>query len=1028
MTMTALTGVPLLLTLFASAGVRAEEPAAASAGPSGPSPSPAPSTNSAWISRAWQSDDGLPGNRVVGVAQTPDGFVRVATESGLARFDGVQFREAASAGVIAPSGSRILGFLADSRGRLWLGKLTSTAGGAVVCVEAGRTRLFTHDDGLIDSPVLGLMEDGEGAVWATSPDGVCRIQQGRIRSFAGKAGLTGSGPPHLAMDGRGRLWFAEQRRVGVYREGAFRTLLTLGESHTALSGAKSGGIWICVGTRVLKYTGDGEPQDLGVLAPNRPEVKPNIVCEDRRGWLWVGTGKTGLFLYNGSGFQLVDRPSHEILSLAEDRESNLWAGTDGGGLVRVKPRAFNLEVLSSDSPDGMRSVCQDAGGTLWAVTLSGRLAQKKGSLWRVLSAQDGWSGPPATCVTPAPEGGVWVGTESEGLHGWREGVERSITTSNGLAGSAVSVLLTTPSGDVWVGTVGMQAVQRLRAGQIQTFMLPQILGPFGSLAVDAAGQVWAATEGGVLARVDGTTLADETTNTLGVVHPISSLCATPDGSLWIGYRGRGVGRLKQGRFTRFDHEQGLLDDFINGVLADGRGRLWFAANRGLFCVAVQEFESLAEGRKRRVHPVVYGRDEGLPISHPVRHDWSGEWRSVDGRLWMSMASGVAAVAPDKLTENREPPAVVIERLTVDGRTVAAYEAGEQAEGPNSATPIELRQSGERLRLPPGVRQMELEYTGLSFVSPHNVAFKYRLEGLDSDWVEAGSRRVAYYSHLVPGDYRFKVMACNNDGVWNDAGASLAITVLPYFWQTGWFIGLAALTALGAAGGTARQMERRRLRRKLETLERQQVIERERVRIAKDIHDDLGASLTHIKLLGELVEGEDTVAGVFTHTRKMAETTRGMAEALDEIVWAVRPQNDTLESLVDYMGRAADEFFENTRVLCRQNLSRPVPACEVSAEVRHNLFLAFREALSNIGKHAQATEVSIDLAIDLPRLRIVIVDNGKGFDPALVRPGRNGLTNLSQRLADIGGHCAISSQPGTGTKVKMEITLQATQQP
>ena len=329
-----------------------------------------------------------------------------------------------------------------------------------------------------------------------------------------------------------------------------------------------------------------------------------------------------------------------------------------------------------------------------------------------------------------------------------------------------------------------------------------------------------------------------------------------------------------------------------------------------------------------------------------------------------------------------------------------------------------------LRLAPGPRQVELDYTGLSFVSPRNVAFKYRLAGLERDWVEAGGRRAAYYSRLPPGDYRFEVLACNNDGVWSPEAASLAITVLPHFWQTWWFIVLAVLTALGAVGGTVRQVERRRAQRKLEALERQHAIERERVRIAKDIHDDLGASLTHIKLLGELVEGEGTVAGVFTHTRKMAETTRGMAEALDEIVWAVRPQNDTLESLVDYLGRAADEFFENTRVRCRQNLSRPVPACEVTSEVRHNLYLAFREALSNVGKHAEATEVSIDLAIELPRLRIVIVDNGKGFDPAAVRPGRNGMANLSHRLAEIGGHCAISSQPGAGTKVEMEITLKS----
>lgn len=460
--------------------------------------------------------------------------------------------------------------------------------------------------------------------------------------------------------------------MGVYREGTFCTLLTLSEPHTTLSGAKSGGIWIGVGTRVLKYTGEGEPQDLGELAANRPEVKPTVFCEGRRGGLWVGTGKTGLFHYNGSDFDEVDRPSHEILSLAEDREGNLWVGTQGGGLVRVRPRAFELEVLSSGpSSDGMQSVCQDASGTLWAVTLSGRLARKEGPPWRVLSAADGWSGPAATCVTAAPEGGVWVGTEHGGLYCWREGVERLVTSANGLAGNTVTALLTTPSGDVWIGTAVSNAVQRLRAGQFQTFMLPQILGPYGSLAVDAAGRVWAATEGGVLVRVANEALVDETTNTLGAVHPIGSLCATPDGSLWIGYRGRGVGRLKQGHFTRFDQEQGLLDDFINYVLADGRGWLWLAANRGLFCVAEQEFESVAEGRQGRVHSVVYGRDEGLPALQPTTRYWPDALRSADGRLWMSMASGLAVVDPDQLTENRERPPVVIERVMVDGRTAAA---------------------------------------------------------------------------------------------------------------------------------------------------------------------------------------------------------------------------------------------------------------------------------------------------------------------------------------------------------------------
>ncbi len=1015
-------GIILLMTALTSAGACAAESASASADSTGPSPSTAPSTDSGWVSRTWQTDDGLPGNVVVGVAQTADGFLWVATENGLARFDGLRFQEAAS-GAPAPPGSKTVTLLADSRGRLWLGEETSTLGGAVVCLEAGRTRVFPQDDGSSDRPVDGMVEDGEGAVWTTSNGLVRRIHEGRVRSLTDKEGLVGSGRVRLARDGRGHLWFAKEFQVGVYREGMFRTLLTLSQPHWVLSGAKSGGVWIGEGTRVLKYTGEGEPQNLGELAVSRPEVVPTVIFEDRRGRLWVGTEKAGLFLYNGSGFDEVARPSHGILQLADDREGNLWAGTRGGGLVRVRPRAYELEVLGSGhSSEGMRSVCQDADGTLWAVTLSGRLARKEGPSWRFLSAEDGWFAPEATCVTAAPEGGIWVGTFN-GMHGWRAGEERLITQADGLASGVVNALLTTPSGDVWIGTVSPNAVQRLRAGRFQTFTLPQILGPYSSLAVDAAGRVWAATQGGVLARVDHETLVDETPMTLGVTHPIGSLCATPDGSLWIGYCGRGVGRLMQGRFTRFDRQQGLPDDFVNYVLEDGHGRLWFAANRGLFSVAEKEFESVAEGRQERMHPAVYGREEGSPALQGSTFYWPAVLRSADGRLWMPAGSGLVVVDTDPLMANREPPPVVIERVVVDGRTVAAYDAGEGTEGTNSIAPLELHQPGACLRLPPGAGQIDLEYTGLSFMASRNVAFKYRLDGLDQTWVEAGSRRVAYYSHLPPGGYRFKVMACSNDGVWNEEGKTLAITVLPYFWQTAWFLWLSLAGFAAGVGGVTWFVARQRDRRRIERMERLHALERERSRIARDIHDDLGSNLTRIAWLSELARADKTLPDkVEIHSRKIGGYARQMVTSLDEIVWAVNPCNDTLQNLAQYLTHMAHESLGPTSVSCRLEIPSNLPVAVLPAEIRHDLFLAAKEALHNILKHAAASEARIRLALADGVLTLAIEDDGRGFDPAAPSSGRHGLRNLRQRIENLGGRFQCESAAGCGTRLTFTLKL------
>ena len=1011
-------------------------------------------TNSPWYSRAWQSDEGLPGNTVVGVAQTPDGFLWVATQNGLACFDGVRFKELAIGNPVSGLSTLNRKLLADRRGRLWLGQITVNVGGggggAVLCVEEGRVRAFTPEDGLPDEPVLEMAEDGDGAVWAASRGFVSCIGAGRVRSYSSEEGLPGGGVCHLASDGRGQLWFAQTNIAGVFRDGRFRALLTLNEPPGALRGVSSGGVWIAEGRRLLKYTGAGEPEDLGELAANRPEAKPTVLYEDRKGKLWCGTAKDGLFLRDGAGFDSVGILHHEILSLTEDFEGSLWAGTRGGGLNRLRPRAFELQELGSGpAPEAVVSVCQDTTGAIWAVTRGGMLAREDSKRWRFLSADDGWFARAASCVTAAPEGGVWVGTRESGLHLWCQGAVRNLTKRDGMASDFVQALLTAPNGDVWIGTVTSNALQRLRGGAFQTFLLPQRFGPFGTLALDATGRLWAATVGGLLLRVSDETLVDETTRTLGAAHPITSLCATPDGSLWIGYAGRGVGRLKRDRFTLFGKEQGFLDDYIIHIVADGRGRIWFAGNRGFSCVEEKEFEAVVAGRQSQVRSVVYGRDEGLPALQGSQGFWPGAWRSTDGRLWMPTLTGLIALDPRLLTENREPPPVVMERVVVDGRTVAAYESAPRTGLGSGSAPLALRQREARLRLPPGPRQVELEYTGLSFVAPRNVAFKYRLENWDRDWVEAGSRRVAYYGHMPPGDYRFQVLACNNDGIWNEAGVSLALTVLPHFWQTWWFIALALLMALGASGGTAHLLARRKMQRELDRLERARALERERTRIARDIHDELGTSLTRILMLSQ----PDDVDGTPTSAEmpRIHETARELTRAMDEVVWAVNPRQDTLEGLVSYVSLFAQEFLATASLSCRLDFPDRLPPLPLSAEVRHNVFLAVKEAIHNAARHAHAREIRLALRIGAHEFTLEITDDGIGFETGVAEPtltnqpaplkcqplhhsssilhnshprSGHGLRNMRERLSALGGRCEISSLPLRGTTVSLVVPLPA----
>ncbi|MCX6924377.1 MAG: triple tyrosine motif-containing protein [Verrucomicrobia bacterium] len=318
------------------------------------------------------------------------------------------------------------------------------------------------------------------------------------------------------------------------------------------------------------------------------------------------------------------------------------------------------------------------------------------------------------------------------------------------------------------------------------------------------------------------------------------------------------------------------------------------------------------------------------------------------------------------------------------------------------------------------------------MAPERVRFRCQLEGIDSDWQEAGIRRVASYSHLPPGSYTFRVRACNNTGLWSDADAQFAFTVRSHFWETTWFrLGLGTMCAAGVAGGVF-WAARRRLHRKLERMRAQQAVQQERLRIAHDIHDDVGASLTRISLLSQAaLEDTDTGGDPKANLGRIYQTTRSLTGTLDEIVWAINPSHDTLESLATFFAEWAREFIEPAGLGLRLEIPLQLPRWAVTAQVRHTLFLAFKEALNNAMKHAQASEVAVALQVRARGIVLSIRDNGCGFDvPAITSSGpdsesgagQEGLASMEHRLAQAGGVCTIESAPGQGTRVSLVIDL------
>jgi signal transduction histidine kinase len=418
-----------------------------------------------------------------------------------------------------------------------------------------------------------------------------------------------------------------------------------------------------------------------------------------------------------------------------------------------------------------------------------------------------------------------------------------------------------------------------------------------------------------------------------------------------------------------------------------------------------------------VRSIHFGEGEGLPSLQATFGVAPGALRSRDGRIWIPMRRALAVIHPDRLRQGADAPPVVLHRVAVDDRPVAFYGG---VVPPRGALPDPTR-SETVLQLPPGHRRVLFEYSALSFTAPENVPLRYRLDGFDDDWREGKPGRSAEYSRLTAGQYEFRVVACSSEGDWSEQGASLVFTVLPFFWQTWWFRSLVLALFTLSVVAIVRYVSFRRLRRQMRQLEQQAALHKERARIAKDIHDDLGASLTQIAYLGELAR-QDRGAPEKADERidTISATARQVIKSLDEIVWAVNPRNDTLAHLIDYAGQFAVDYLRVAGVRCRLDLPAHVPAREVSTDVRHNLFLLVKEAIHNVVKHAHASEVWLRVGATETHLNISVEDNGCGFEQPPEAPGADGLRNMRQRIADIGGSCQIESRTGAGTRVIVKL--------
>ncbi len=953
-----------------------------------------------YVHRIWQSQQGLPQGGILQIFQTRPGYLWLATQTGLVRFDGVRFQLAEDILPGAPANLWVRAAYEDNQVRLWLG---SNESGVFRLDEKGATQ-YTTAQGLPSNAIQCLTAGRDGTVWVCTDAGLARMDisgnEPKIEVLQEQFGLkietteSNDNVRAACEDSGGRLWiggdgprlvvgeggkFSSRTLKGISAAGSVRALLCDGD--TVWAGTIDGLIRIRSGEQRLFRTKDGLADDF-VFS----------LAQGGAGAIWVGTrnGFTRIRNAKIESFHPQDGLSQSTaMSVFEDREGTLWVGTKRGLNQFVDGRGVPYTVSEGLPSNEAGPVLEDREGVVWAGTLDRGLAKFDGEKFQSLTVRDGLASNAILSLAEDRDGSLWVGTR-DGLNQLRAGrVVQTYTVRNGLPGDLIRTLYQDHEGVLWVGTQhGLAALRGGRFEAVSSAPVEDVI----ALSEDRQGNLVMAAERGVYQRVGGA--FREITFNGASIRRVNTLYRDRDGLLWMGLNGAGLRLLKGGDITSYLTRDGLYDGEIYGIVRDDQDRIWLACSRGIFSVPRDELLQFAAGQIKKLTSAPYSPMDAQRVIEGQSGISPVLSRTRDGRLWFATIRGLLVLDPNHWQRENTPPLVVIENPIVNGRSEKPDRIGD---------------------LPPGQKNIEFNYAGLAYYLPTRLRFRYMLEGYDRNWIEAGTRREAFYTNLPPGRFRFRVTACNADNVCTEEGSIVAFSLAPHFYQRIWFWPLIALAVAGL-GWLAYQLRIRRLR------ERYDLILAERIRIARELHDTLIQGFSGITMALQALAGrlrssqdremlEDIIRDAATCLR---ETRQSMA--------GLRAGHDAESGLTAAISSAAREITDTKDVRLKLKLDKGVP--KLPAEVEYNLLRIASEAVSNSVKHsgARTIEVSLESAPETIRLQVRDDGSGLGTDGAMLRPGHYGIIGMKERATQIGADLKLWGEPGHGTTVLVILPM------
>jgi signal transduction histidine kinase/ligand-binding sensor domain-containing protein len=970
---------------------------------------------------SWTAKEGVPGP-VRAIAQTPDGYLWLGTEAGLYRFDGLHFVAWEPGFGEQILGSAVWSLCTSNDGSLWIG----FSSGGISQLRNGHLKNYSHADGVPDGGILSIVEDGNGSIWAGGQYGLIKFESGSWHQVGQELGYPAPGAQVLFVDHSKTLWVATDGLDFGLGKGPVRRNTILSLAHNAksflptresvgqvwtMAEAPDGDMWIADSTgHTVRPIIRRRRWEAGI----KVGAEPLCVLFDKDRNLWIGSDQRGLRrvvdVRQAEGAvldQLWAREglsSDRVYSALEDREGNLWFGT-AVGLDRFRENKVtpysNGEGLI---PDQKLAMASTPDGSVWVVSYTGNTVQRLRQGRITTSLLPPYSRSDTTRILSLSAGGssgVLVGGSFRLAKG-SEGKFSFIEVPDIEKGAMVHAIARDARGDLWITVWGGNrggGVLRLRDGNWTDLRnrvnLPQYR--CRVLYVDPLGRLWMGFENGEVAVHEN----DE-------FHVYSSIDGLPggrvmaitrdvEGNFWIGSEG-GLSRFDHGRFVTLTKKNGLPGNSVSGIVEDDAGFLWLAGTLSIFRVSLQELEKALLSPSYRMEGASFDGTDGLRGLPRQREPFPTAVRSSDGRLWFSTSEGVAVIDPRHLPKNVVLPPVTIEALKSDDRTLT----------PSSG-----------LRLRPRTRNLQFEYAALSLTAPEKVQFRYKLEGYDDDWRGPVSARETDYTNLPPGNYRFRVIACNNDGIWNDAGAALDFSVTPAWYQTNWFRILCIFSVVFIVWVIYR-LRVLRISRAIGARFDERLAER--TRMARDLHDTVLQTIQGSKLVAD--DALELSADPVRMRRAIEQLSVWLAQAMQEgraALNSLRTETTQTNDLGEALRRVSEDGLIPSSMAV--TFSVVGDAKEMHPIVRDEIYRIGYEAIRNASTHSRASRLEVELRYARD-LTLRVDDDGIGFDPAVADRGKDGhfgLQGMRERAARIGGKLTVGSSSNSGTKIKLIVS-------